>query len=251
MMYAPCIIKADFESKDKKYNKSYDENMHKLGEQISNNFCYTVHWIDTGEVWGPFTYRGQNATQEFVKGMDNELVKINKVLAINNDIRDDKNSSEYLIAKEKFDTSTKCWICGKEFDFEFEKVNQSWIERPIYNKVWDHNHITGKYRGAAHNNYNLQLQIQLWKTPIPIVFHNFRGYDSHLVCESVGQSVNAHQITVIAETFEWYKSMKVGQMKYIDSYQFMRSDLAQLANNLGVVKCKDTNCNYYHRIDNN
>src|SRR5271168_647414 len=85
----------------------------------------------------------------------------------------------------------------------------------------------------------------------PIVFYNFRGYDSHLVCESVGQSVNAHQITVIAETFERYKSMKVGQMKYIDSYQFMRSGLAQLANNLGAVKCKDTNCKHYYRIDNN
>ena len=91
------------------------------------------------------------------------------------------------------------------------------------------------------------------------MFYNFRGYDSHLVCESVGQSVNAHQITVIVETFKRYKSMKVGQMKYIDSYQFMRSGLAQLANNLGAVKCKNTDdseshhmaCKYYHRIDNN
>ena len=81
------------------------------------------------------------------------------------------------------------------------------------------------------------------------MFHNFRGYDSHLVCESVGRSVNAHQITVIAETFERYKSMKVGQMKYIDSNQFMLSILARLADNLGAVKCKDTGCKHYHRID--
>ncbi|CAB4428997.1 unnamed protein product [Rhizophagus irregularis] len=73
------------------------------------------------------------------------------------------------------------------------------------------------------------LQIEAWKTPIPVVFHNFRGYDSHLVCESVGQSIGAHQIKVIAETFERYKSMKVGQFKYIDSMQFMASSLANLA----------------------
>src|SRR5271170_271277 len=45
--------------------------------------------------------------------------------------------------------------------------------------------------------------------------------------------------------------MKVGQMKYIDSYQFMRSGLAQLANNLGAVKCKNTDCKHYYRIENN
>ena len=63
--------------------------------------------------------------------MDKELVRINEVLAINNDIRDDKNSPEYLIAKQKFDESTECWICKKPLDDD---------------KVWDHNHITGKYR---------------------------------------------------------------------------------------------------------
>jgi hypothetical protein len=69
--------------------------------------------------------------------------------------------------------------------------------------------------------------------PIPVVFHNFHGYDSHLVCESIGQSVGAHQIKVIAETFERYKSMKVRQFKYIDSMQFMNSSLANLEKNLG------------------
>ena len=100
-------------------------------------------------------------------------------------------------------------------------------------KVWDQCHITGKFRESAHNTCNLKLQIESWKTPIPVVFHNFRGYDSHLVCESVGRSVNAHQIKVIAETFERYKSIKVGQLKYIDSMQFMNNSLANLTKNLG------------------
>ncbi|CAJ0639815.1 1510_t:CDS:1, partial [Entrophospora sp. SA101] len=89
MMFAPCVIVADFESKNKKCDESYGGSMRKLGEQVPSSFCYSVHWIDTGEVWGPFTYRGPNATQEFVRRMDKELVKINEVLEINNDIRDD------------------------------------------------------------------------------------------------------------------------------------------------------------------
>ncbi|GBC01683.1 hypothetical protein RclHR1_42980001, partial [Rhizophagus clarus] len=75
--------------------------------------------------------------------------------------------------------------------------------------------------------------IQAWKTPIPVIFHNFQGYDSHLVCESVGRSANALHIQVIAETFERYKSIKVGQLKYIDSQQFMNNSLANLTKNLG------------------
>ena len=55
-----------------------------------------------------------------------------------------------------------------------------------------------------------------------------------MVCESVGRSANALQIRVIAETFERYKSMKVGQLKFIDSQQFMNSSLANLTKNLGV-----------------
>ena len=61
-------------------------------------------------------------------------------------------------------------------------------EKAKADKVWDHCHITGKFQGSAHNTCNLKLQIEPWKIPIPVVFHNFWGYDSHLVCESVGRS---------------------------------------------------------------
>jgi len=228
MINAPCVIVADFESDNKKFNESYGGNMRKLAEQKANSFCYTVNWIDTQEIWGPFIYRGPNATEEFVKRIDQELIRINDIFAI---------KAERIVTdeyQEKFDNADKCWICNEELGLD---------------KVWDHCHITGKFRGASHNSCNLKLQITPWKTPVPIVFHNFRGYDSHLICESVGRSVNAKQISVIAETFERYKSMKVGQLKYIDSMQFMNSSLAKLAENLGAVKCKDTNCKHFHRID--
>ena len=55
--------------------------MHKLAEQKANSFCYLVYWIDIGDIWGPFLYRGENATQEFVRQIDQELVNINRVLA--------------------------------------------------------------------------------------------------------------------------------------------------------------------------
>ena len=165
---------------------------------------------------GPFLYRGPNATEEFVRRLDKELRKINDVL----EVKVERIVTEE--AKKEFTEAVSCWICNG--DFKQDK------------KVWDHCHITGKFRGAAHSACNLKLQVEARKTPIPVVFHNFRGYDSHLVCESVGQSVSVHQIKAIAETFECYKSMKVGQFKYIDSMQFMASSLANFAKNLGTDK---------------
>jgi len=44
-------------------------------------------------------------------------------------------------------------------------------------KIRDHCHLTGKYRGAAHNICNLHYKVPNF---IPVVFHNLSGYDSHL-----------------------------------------------------------------------
>jgi hypothetical protein len=223
MMNALCVIIADFESDNKKCDELYGGSMRKLAEQKANSFCYLVHWIDTGDVWGPFIYRGENATQEFVRKIDQELVEINNVLAIKHERKVTEED------KKKFAESDTCWICNGKFAVDREAVarleKKIWVineklknsakdsnsdehkslvtlilktTKEIENlesmdeKVWDHCHITGKYRGSAHNSCNLKLRIEAWKTPIPVIFHNFRGYDSHLVCESVGQSVNAH-----------------------------------------------------------
>ena len=45
--------------------------------------------------------------------------------------------------------------------------------------VKDHCQITGMYRGAAHNACNLKMRIKTKTDPIPVVFHNLRGYDAH------------------------------------------------------------------------
>jgi len=52
MINALCVIIADFESDNKKCDEKYDGSMHKIAEQRANSFCYLVHWIDTGDVWG-------------------------------------------------------------------------------------------------------------------------------------------------------------------------------------------------------
>ena len=82
-----------------------------------------------------------------------------------------KHFNKNLIMSEeeqKFQSRNTCWICGKLIDNDDEKVR-------------DHFHITGKFRGAAHWNCNISLQLT---KKVPVIFHNIRGYDSHLIfCE--------------------------------------------------------------------
>ena len=65
--------------------------------------------------------------------------------------------------EEKFQSSNTCWICEKLIEYE---------------NLRDHCDITGKFRGAAHWSCNINLQLT---KKFPVIFHNLRGYDSHLI----------------------------------------------------------------------
>ena len=44
-------------------------------------------------------------------------------------------------------------------------------------KVRDHCHIIGKFRGAAHRDCNINLKLT---KKVAVIFHNLKGYGSHL-----------------------------------------------------------------------
>ena len=80
------------------------------------------------------------------------------------------NQQMEMTPKDKNDyySATRCHICKKEF---CDKGNY---------KVRDHDHRTGKFIGAAHNHCNINFYNNRY---LPIVVHNFKGYDSHLIIE--------------------------------------------------------------------
>ena len=47
-----------------------------------------------------------------------------------------------------------------------------------------HCHITGKYRGSAHQSCNINYRLT---DKIPVIFHNLRGYDSHFIMNEIGK----------------------------------------------------------------
>ena len=137
-----------------------------------------------------------------------------------------------------FNTATRCWICKGELGTD---------------KVRDHCHYTGKYRGAAHNKCNLEYR----KPPFtPVVFHNLTNYDAHLFVKHLGYDEG--NITCIANNEGKYisfsKEVTVGtykkkavdteggiyykdkpvthKIRFIDSLKFMNTSLNKLVNNL-------------------
>ena len=90
---------------------------------------------------------------------------VKKLIKIRDDI-DEISSHEMIFSEqdwESFKNASTCWICNEGFTKDA--------------KVRDHRHFSGKYRGAAHNGCNLKLRKKKF---IPVIFHNLKGYDSHL-----------------------------------------------------------------------
>ena len=97
----------------------------------------------------------------------------------------------YAEEEQQFEKSEICWICDKIIED---------------NKRRDHCHITGKHRGAAHWNCNINLKIS---KKLVVIFHNLRGYDSHLIFK--GLSKFGCNINVIPNGLEKYMSFTLNK----------------------------------------
>ena len=68
----------------------------------------------------------------------------------------------------------------KEEEDNNNKENTYYICKNDFNndKVKDHCHFTGKYRGAAHNTCNLRYKVP---KNISVIFHNGSTYDYNFI----------------------------------------------------------------------
>ena len=114
-----------------------------------------------------------------------------------------------------FQKSYSCWICKKLFDNDEEKVR-------------DHCRITGKFRGAAHWDCNINFRLT---KQISAIFHNLRGYDIHFIFYELNKFYV--KISVIPNGLEKYMAFFLNKhLVFIDSMQFMNSSLYKLVKNL-------------------
>ena len=99
-------------------------------------------------------------------------------------------------------------------------------------KVRDHCHLTGVYRGPAHKTCNINVT-QKQSNFIPFVFHNFSNYDCHVFFkELVNKKKDKIDFEIIPKTNEEYISVTYGCIRFIDSYRFLSSGLDSLVKTL-------------------
>ena len=231
---APFAIYADFESLIKNMdscdpdpNKSYTKKYQKH-EPIS--FSYYIKSFNESvyesRVRGYIKTKPEDpdAMDVFIKWLEDDV----------KDIANIKPKKMVFTEKDKkqFIKASYCWICGEQLGND---------------RVRDHCHYTGRYRGPAHNSCNLK-----YRKPesVSVFFHNLTGYDSHLFIKKLGSPDKKENIDCIPNNEEKYISFsktikarqytnKKGEVKdktfkivFKDSLKFMSSSLGALVNNL-------------------
>ena len=69
---------------------------------------------------------------------------------------------------------------------------------------------------------------------IPVIFHNLKGYDSHLIMQYVTHVYAPNSIDVIPTTSEKFLSFQIGNLGFIDSLQFLTASLDTLVQSLAA-----------------
>ena len=119
-----------------------------------------------------------------------------------------------------------------EKDFKNNNICRFCEKEILSDKVRDHCHLTGKYRGSAHNTSNINVK-QKDSNFIPFAFHNFSNYDCHMFFKKlVDLKKDKVKFKIIPKTNEEYISVKYGCIRFIDSYRFLSESLDKLVKNL-------------------
>ena len=231
---APFAIYADFESLikpmdncDPNPNKSYTKKIQKH-EPVS--FSYYIKSFNENvyesRLRGYIKEKpeGEDVIDIFIKWLEEDVKAIANI-----------KPKQMIFTEEdrkQFNKASDCWICGEELGND---------------RVRDHCHFTGRYRGPAHNSCNLK-----YRKPknISVFFHNLSGYDSHLFIKKLGTPDKKENIKCIPNNEEKYITFtktiitgqytnKKGEVKdktfdivFKDSLKFMSSSLGALVNNL-------------------
>ena len=97
-------------------------------------------------------------------------------------------------------------------------------------RVRDHCHILSNFRGAAHQDCNLQYNIKESNWKLPCFLHHMKGYDGHLLIRAL--KPRHGRVRVIPTNFEKYLAIQVGRVHFLDSFQFTMKGLDKLVNTL-------------------
>ena len=230
----PFVVYADFECFTKPMStccpNPEDSYTYSYQKHEPSGFCFYIKGLDPNITFKPILYT------KTTKSDDIPALFVSKLAGITNKICNDFYCQPLPLKltkqeQEEFNKAEFCYICKKALDG---------------NKVRDHCHFTGMYRGAAHNVCNLKCRKPV---VLPVIFHSLEGYDAHLFIKQLSRLPGV--LNCIPSTEEKYisfsKKIKVDEyiskhngeavsvyfeIRFIDSYKFLQTSLANLVRNL-------------------
>ena len=138
------------------------------------------------------SYRGEDAGELFVRKLQEEAEQLFQELC-------------------SFHTAVNCHICNRPMGWDEVRV---------------HCHVVGPYRGGAHSRCNLAHKISKSEWKLPVVMHNLKGYDGHLIVKALKSEFG--EVREIPQNMEKYLSITVDRLTFIDSLQFTPQSLDSL-----------------------
>ena len=210
----PYVIYADFESvlspvhtctQRKGISSTTVKQIH-----IPCGYCFIV--VSPFKIYEPRVYRGSDCISHFLKNLFKWEQKIIKRLK--SPVKMRMTEADKL----NFKQSKNCYMCGKAFDNIFNPP------------VRDHSHQSGLYQGCCHSRCNLNSKVKYF---IPVILHNLKSYDSHLILKYMKINTN-RRVSCIPSSKEKYISFSIGHLRFLDSFQFLPTSLETLVNNLAI-----------------
>jgi len=210
--------------------------------KVSGVCGYRVTDFDEYET-PPYVYSGPNPMTKFY---DHVMSKSREICHIVTSAASmlpltEKQAAEYARA-------VSCFNCGEAFSKDNHKTHH-------------HCHISGKYLFPACDRCNLNLKpVTCTSKPsrkrnftstdewaeeqyrqnffIPVLFHNLKSYDAHFVIKhfqrkyvesrNSNNEVSFDDIKITPLNSEKYLSFQIGNLRFLDSYQFLSTSLKQL-----------------------
>jgi len=249
-MRVPFIVYADFESFIEPIDTCQPNNStsytNKYQHHVSSSLCYYIKCFDD-DVYKqePVSFTAESEDDDVAQIFVDKLEE--NIKQIYNKFKFPKKMKFTKRDKARFNAADDCYICGEPLGTD---------------RVRDHCHLSGKFRGAAHNVCNLNYKLPRF---FPVIFHNLSGYDSHLFIKKLAKASDnkGEKIKCIPNNEEKYISFsrdvivdtfidKEGkgvvvkrELWFIDSFRFMASSLDALSKNLDAEQC--VNMNKYYK----
>jgi len=179
---------------------------------IADNML-TCHPRVSHEIRNYLGYRKFENMNDYLNDLSNTCDALAKIIT-------ETNIPYSFNEAKNYDNVNECYHCK----VQVVKTSNSVDNR----KCIDHEHLNGKIRGVLCNKCNLQMKRN---STIPVLFHNFSGYDSHFIVQALKQFPNSEPRN-IARNSEKISALTVNNMRFFDSFRHLPSSLDKLSSNL-------------------